>query len=112
MTLRLHQITSFWFCLLETKAVCKYLDQGSAASDRQLLHGVSQAARVYYNYTGSASCLNTSQTATSSLGFLGWYYQVGRTWSARLSAESPAGGFSRHRDVLSDPSSPRPAPRW
>lgn len=112
MTLRLHQITSFWFCLLETKAVCKYLDLGSAASDRQLLHGVSQAARVYYNYTGSASCLNTSQTATSSLGFLGWYYQVGRTWSARLSAESPAGGFSRHGDVLSDPSSPRPAPRW
>lgn len=58
------------------QAVCKYLDLGSAASDRQLLHGVSQAARVYYNYTGSASCLNTSQTATSSLGFLGWYYQA------------------------------------
>lgn len=56
--------------------VCKYLAFDFAVSDRQLLHGVSQAAKVYYNYTGSSSCLNTSQTATGSLGFLGWYYQV------------------------------------
>ncbi|XP_076002584.1 lysosomal Pro-X carboxypeptidase [Genypterus blacodes] len=58
------------------KVVCKYLSFDSTVSDRQLLHGVSQAAKVYYNYTGSASCLNTSQTATGSLGFLGWYYQA------------------------------------
>lgn len=59
------------------KAVCKFLALDSAVSDYQLLHGVSQAAKVYYNFTGSSPCLNTSQTATSSLGFLGWYYQVG-----------------------------------
>lgn len=82
--------------------MCEYLDLPSAASDRQLLHGVSQAAKVYYNYTGSASCLNTSQTATSSLGFLGWYYQVGRT---------PSCSFQHHEiftiavTFLSEPSS-------
>lgn len=56
--------------------VCKHLAFDSSVSDQQLLLGVSQAAKVYYNYTGSASCLNTSQTATGSLGFMGWYYQV------------------------------------
>ena len=60
------------------KVVCKYLGFDSTVSDYQLLHGVSLAAKVYYNYTGSSSCLNTSQTATGSLGFLGWYYQVGQ----------------------------------
>ncbi|XP_049926990.1 lysosomal Pro-X carboxypeptidase [Epinephelus moara] len=58
------------------QVVCKYLSLDSTVSDQQLLHGVSQAAKVYYNYTGSAPCLNTSQTATSSLGFLGWFYQA------------------------------------
>lgn len=58
------------------KVVCKHLAFDSAVSDYQLLHGVSQAAKVYYNYTGSSACLNTSQTATGSLGLLGWYYQV------------------------------------
>ncbi|XP_008288574.1 lysosomal Pro-X carboxypeptidase [Stegastes partitus] len=58
------------------QVVCKHLGFDSAVSDQQLLHGVSQAAKVYYNYTGSASCLNTSQTATSSLGELGWTYQA------------------------------------
>lgn len=58
------------------QVVCKYLAFDSDVSDYQLLHGVSQAAKVYYNYTGSASCLNTSQTATGSLGLLGWYYQA------------------------------------
>ncbi|XP_062241862.1 lysosomal Pro-X carboxypeptidase [Platichthys flesus] len=58
------------------QVVCKYLSLDSTASDHQLLHGVSQAAKVYYNYTGSSSCLNTSQTATGSLGELGWFYQA------------------------------------
>ncbi|KAF7651732.1 hypothetical protein LDENG_00106390 [Lucifuga dentata] len=58
------------------QVVCKYLRFDSSVSDYQLLHGVSQAAKVYYNYTGSASCLNTSQTATSSLGLLSWFYQA------------------------------------
>uniref|UniRef100_A0A3Q0TFM0 Lysosomal Pro-X carboxypeptidase n=1 Tax=Amphilophus citrinellus TaxID=61819 RepID=A0A3Q0TFM0_AMPCI len=58
------------------QVVCKYLSFDSAVSDYQLLQGVSQAAKVYYNYTGSSPCLNTSQTATSSLGYLGWFYQA------------------------------------
>uniref|UniRef100_A0A8C5EBN4 Lysosomal Pro-X carboxypeptidase n=1 Tax=Gouania willdenowi TaxID=441366 RepID=A0A8C5EBN4_GOUWI len=56
--------------------VCKYLTFESSVSDYHLLHGVSQAANVYYNHTGGTSCLNTSQTATGSLGFLGWFYQA------------------------------------
>ncbi|KAM8904786.1 lysosomal Pro-X carboxypeptidase [Spinachia spinachia] len=56
--------------------VCKHLAYDPGVSDYQLLHGVSQAAKVYYNFTGSSSCLNTSQTATGSLGLLGWFYQA------------------------------------
>ncbi|CAK6957948.1 lysosomal Pro-X carboxypeptidase [Scomber scombrus] len=58
------------------QVVCKNLAFESTVSDYQLLHGVSQAAKVYYNYTGSSSCLNISQTATGNLGFLGWFYQA------------------------------------
>uniref|UniRef100_A0A4W6C4T5 Lysosomal Pro-X carboxypeptidase n=1 Tax=Lates calcarifer TaxID=8187 RepID=A0A4W6C4T5_LATCA len=58
------------------QVVCKYLGFDPTVSDYQLLHGVSQAAKVYYNYTGSSSCLNISQTATGSLGLLGWFYQA------------------------------------
>ncbi|XP_008307030.1 lysosomal Pro-X carboxypeptidase [Cynoglossus semilaevis] len=58
------------------QVVCKFLSFDSAVSDYQLLQAVSQAAKVYYNYTGITSCLNTSQTATGSLGFLGWFYQA------------------------------------
>lgn len=58
------------------KVACKYLAFDSPVSDYQLLHGVSQAAKVYYNYTGGSSCLNISETATGNLGDLGWMYQV------------------------------------
>ncbi|TDH14681.1 hypothetical protein EPR50_G00023240 [Perca flavescens] len=58
------------------QVVCKFLALDPSVSDYQLLHGVSQAAKVYYNYTGSTSCLNTSQTVTGSLGLLGWFYQA------------------------------------
>ncbi|XP_043975592.1 lysosomal Pro-X carboxypeptidase [Gambusia affinis] len=58
------------------QVVCKSLGFDSTVSDEQLLHGVAQAAKVYYNYTGNAPCLNTSQTATSSLGALGWFFQA------------------------------------
>lgn len=61
------------------KVVCKYLGFDSTVSDYQLLQGVAQAAKVYYNYTGSSPCLNTSQTATSSLGAVGWFFQVCKT---------------------------------
>uniref|UniRef100_A0A8C6WPH1 Lysosomal Pro-X carboxypeptidase n=1 Tax=Neogobius melanostomus TaxID=47308 RepID=A0A8C6WPH1_9GOBI len=57
------------------QAVCKYLTMDSTVSDKLLLQGVAQAAKVYYNYTGSTSCLNISQTATGNLGILGWFYQ-------------------------------------
>lgn len=67
------------FFLTCFKVVCKYLSFDSTVSDYQLLQGVAQAAKVYYNYTGSSPCLNTSQTATSSLGYLGWFYQVHKT---------------------------------
>lgn len=58
------------------QVVCKNLAFDSIVSDHQLLQGVSQAAKVYYNYTGTSSCLNISQTATGNLGYLGWFYQA------------------------------------
>lgn len=58
------------------QVACKYLAFDSPVSDYQLLHGVSQAAKVYYNYTGGSSCLNISETATGNLGDLGWMYQA------------------------------------
>lgn len=58
------------------QVVCKHLGFEPTVSDYQLLHGISQAVRVYYNYTGDTPCLNTSQTATGNLGFMGWYYQA------------------------------------
>lgn len=57
------------------KVVCKNLQFNTGVSDKLLLSGVSEAVRVYYNYTGDAVCLNTSKTATGNLGFLGWFYQ-------------------------------------
>ncbi|KAG7471173.1 hypothetical protein MATL_G00121600 [Megalops atlanticus] len=57
------------------KVVCRYLTN-SAVPDKPLLHGVAQAVKVYYNYTGSAQCLNISQTATGNLGYIGWFYQA------------------------------------
>ncbi|KAF4086152.1 hypothetical protein AMELA_G00103340 [Ameiurus melas] len=57
------------------KVVCKHLQFDTDVPDKQLLYGISQAVRVYYNYTGSAVCLNVSETATRSLGIMGWYYQ-------------------------------------
>ncbi|XP_076833256.1 lysosomal Pro-X carboxypeptidase [Brachyhypopomus gauderio] len=58
------------------KVVCTHLQFDASVSDKQLLGGVSQAVKVYYNYTGSAACLNISETATGSLGTRGWFYQA------------------------------------
>uniref|UniRef100_A0A6Q2WZW4 Lysosomal Pro-X carboxypeptidase n=1 Tax=Esox lucius TaxID=8010 RepID=A0A6Q2WZW4_ESOLU len=59
------------------QVVCKYLGfDPYSVSDYQMLSAISEAVRVYYNYTGSAPCLNTSSTATGSLGYIGWYYQA------------------------------------
>ncbi|KAJ8256663.1 hypothetical protein COCON_G00188150 [Conger conger] len=57
------------------KVVCQHLTHPTAP-EQQLLQDISGAAKVYYNYTGDAQCLNMSQTATGSLGFRGWYYQA------------------------------------
>ncbi|KFP53232.1 Lysosomal Pro-X carboxypeptidase, partial [Cathartes aura] len=55
--------------------VCKFLKDPSL-SDKLLLQNVFQAVNLYYNYSGEASCLDMSETATKNLGELGWYYQV------------------------------------
>ncbi|XP_074996288.1 lysosomal Pro-X carboxypeptidase isoform X4 [Calonectris borealis] len=54
--------------------VCKFLKDPSL-SDKLLLQNVFQAVNLYYNYSGEASCLDMSETATKNLGELGWYYQ-------------------------------------
>ncbi|MBN3293335.1 PCP carboxypeptidase, partial [Polypterus senegalus] len=57
------------------EVVCKFL-QDSKSEDKKLLQNIFLAASIYYNYTGNVECLNTSQTATGSLGYIGWYYQA------------------------------------
>ncbi|XP_019384090.1 PREDICTED: lysosomal Pro-X carboxypeptidase [Crocodylus porosus] len=54
---------------------CKFLKDPSL-SDKLLLQNIFQAINIYYNYSGVASCLNISHTATKNLGEAGWYYQV------------------------------------
>ena len=71
------------------QVVCQHLQFSPEVSERQLLHGIAQAAKVYYNYTGDASCLNISQSATGNLGMMGWFYQV------RLKMSSVAGCQTR-----------------
>ncbi|XP_030633269.1 lysosomal Pro-X carboxypeptidase [Chanos chanos] len=58
------------------EVVCKHLYFDKDVSDYQLLRGISDAAKVYYNYTGNTQCLNISQTATGNLGMMGWFYQA------------------------------------
>nr|XP_012324993.2 lysosomal Pro-X carboxypeptidase isoform X1 [Aotus nancymaae] len=57
------------------KVVCQYLKNPNV-SDLLLLQNIFQALNVYYNYSGQAKCLNISETATGSLGTLGWSYQA------------------------------------
>ncbi|XP_065278568.1 lysosomal Pro-X carboxypeptidase [Emys orbicularis] len=57
------------------QVVCKFL-KNPKLPDKLLLQNVFQAVNVYYNYSGAASCLNTSQSATRNLGLTGWYYQA------------------------------------
>eukprot|EP00731_Ephydatia_muelleri_P031411 Em0022g925a len=42
----------------------------------ELLTAVAESLQVYYNYTGTTSCFNVSQTAVSSLGAAGWDFQT------------------------------------
>lgn len=98
-----HALKLFFFCLNVFKVACKYLSFSRTVPDDHLLHGVSQATKVYYNYTGSSPCLNTSQTATGSLGFLGWFYQVCRDVAVL---------HLIHHEVNVQPLICRPAQRW
>ena len=56
------------------QAVCSKLTL--PVEGKQLLSDLSDAINIYFNYTGQATCLNTTQQATSDLGDLGWDYQV------------------------------------
>ncbi|XP_037696975.1 lysosomal Pro-X carboxypeptidase [Choloepus didactylus] len=56
------------------KVVCQHL-RNPNVSDQNLVENIFQALNIYYNYSGQAKCLNISETATSSLGSLGWSYQ-------------------------------------
>ncbi|KAJ7990082.1 hypothetical protein DPEC_G00296600 [Dallia pectoralis] len=59
------------------QVVCTFLRfDPKTVSDHLMLVGISDAVRVYYNYTGNVPCLNLSSTATGSLGYIGWYYQA------------------------------------
>ena len=55
--------------------MCQYFKYYNVP-DTLMLQNIFQALNVYYNYSGQAKCLNVSETATSSLGVLGWSYQV------------------------------------
>uniref|UniRef100_F1MAU4 Lysosomal Pro-X carboxypeptidase n=1 Tax=Bos taurus TaxID=9913 RepID=F1MAU4_BOVIN len=57
------------------KVVCQYFKY-SNVPDTVMVQNIFQALNVYYNYSGQAKCLNVSETATSSLGVLGWSYQA------------------------------------
>ncbi|XP_070800156.1 lysosomal Pro-X carboxypeptidase [Pituophis catenifer annectens] len=57
------------------KVICKYL-KNPKQPDKLLLQNIFRAVNVYYNYTGHASCLNLTRTATKSLGLKGWSYQA------------------------------------
>lgn len=55
--------------------MCQYLKNPNLA-DKNLLIGVFDAVTVYFNYTGSAKCLNWLEDPSSDLGVDGWNIQV------------------------------------
>ncbi|XP_057313778.1 lysosomal Pro-X carboxypeptidase-like [Hydractinia symbiolongicarpus] len=57
------------------KVVCKHLQDGSASGD-QLVRNIAAAANVYFNYTGTATCLDINQQASGNLGDQGWDFQA------------------------------------
>lgn len=57
------------------KAVCAHLAKPDL-TDLELIRALRDAVNVYYNYTGTTSCFNTSQEAVASLGDLGWSFQA------------------------------------
>lgn len=68
-------LTLLLFISLKWQMVCQYL-KNPHVSDTQLVKNIFKALNVYYNYSGQARCLNTSETTSSRLGSQGWSYQV------------------------------------
>ncbi|XP_051843179.1 lysosomal Pro-X carboxypeptidase [Antechinus flavipes] len=100
------------------KEVCKYLTD-SHASDKVLVQNIFKAVNIYYNYSGEASCLNTSQTATSSLGIQGWSYQACTEMVMPICAtgisdmfEPQAWDFVAYSDQCFQEWGVRPRPLW
>ncbi|KAM9039064.1 lysosomal Pro-X carboxypeptidase [Sarcophilus harrisii] len=100
------------------KEVCKYLTD-SHASDKVLVQNIFKAVNIYYNYSGEASCLNTSQTATSSLGIQGWNYQACTEMVMPICAtgisdmfEPQAWDFAAYSDQCFQEWGVRPRPLW
>lgn len=48
----------------------------SSVTGKILLKSLFKAITVYFNYTGSAKCLDVGTQASTNLGDLGWDFQV------------------------------------
>jgi len=48
----------------------------SSLTGKILLKSLFKAVTVYFNYTGSAKCLDVGTEASTSLGDRGWDFQV------------------------------------
>ena len=66
------------FIILTSQVVCSHLLE-ERLPDVELMQHMHDAVGVYYNFTGSESCFNTSQSAVSSLGTKAWSFQVGNS---------------------------------
>jgi lysosomal Pro-X carboxypeptidase len=55
--------------------MCSHLPN-SSLTEKLLLKSLFKAISIYFNYTGSAKCLNIETEGSSSLGELGWDFQV------------------------------------
>uniref|UniRef100_A0A1B6D068 Lysosomal Pro-X carboxypeptidase n=1 Tax=Clastoptera arizonana TaxID=38151 RepID=A0A1B6D068_9HEMI len=53
--------------------VCKELNKN--VDGKQLLITLFKAVSIYFNYTGTATCLNTDLSYTDQLGIKGWNFQ-------------------------------------
>ncbi|KAK7503717.1 hypothetical protein BaRGS_00004840 [Batillaria attramentaria] len=56
------------------KEFCKNL--ATPLKEKDLMVALAKSVKMYFNYTGQATCLNISQQATGNLGDKGWGYQA------------------------------------
>lgn len=67
------------------QAVCQPIIAASNPSDpKVLLEALFEGISVFFNYTGSAKCLDVEQDNTPDLGTLGWDYQVIRRLQVKI----------------------------